>query len=143
MLGDLGLSLTLAAVGSAMGTGVAGMSAIGVWKKAYLENKAAPFIIIAFVGAPLTQTIYGLILRNAIFDVDWAAQVDNPLLPVILVAAAGIAMGFSAFFQGKAGARASDALGETGEGFGNYIIVVGIVETVALFVMVFSMIALP
>jgi len=143
MLGDLGLSLTLAAIGSAMGTGVAGMAAIGAWKKAYAENKAAPFIIIAFVGAPLTQTIYGMILRDAIWAVDWAAEIDNPLFPIILGAVAGIAMGFSAFYQGKAGARAADALGETGEGFGNYIMVVGIVETVALFVMVFSMIAMP
>ncbi|MGM0381690.1 MAG: V-type ATP synthase subunit K [bacterium] len=143
MLGDLGLSLTLAAIGSAMGTGMAGMAAIGAWKKAYAENKAAPFIIIAFVGAPLTQTIYGMILRDAIWAVDWTGLEANPIYPIILGAAAGIAMGFSAFFQGKAGARASDALGETGEGFGNYIMVVGIVETVALFVMVFSMIALP
>ncbi len=141
MLGDLGLSLTLAAIGSAIGTGVAGMSAIGAWKKAYAENRAAPFIIIAFVGAPLTQTIYGMILRDAILDASWA---EMPVwFPLILGGVAGIAMGFSAFFQGKAGARASDALGETGEGFGNYIMVVGIVETVALFVMVFSMIALP
>ena len=46
-------------------------------------------------------------------------------------------------WQGKAGARASDALGETGKGFGNYIMVIGVVETVALFVMVFTMTALP
>ena len=34
---------------------------------------------------------------------------------------------------------ASDAMGETGKGFGNYIVVIGIVETVALFVMAFSL----
>ncbi len=141
MLGDLSLSLSLAAVGSAIGTGIAGMAAIGAWKKAYAENKAAPFIIIAFVGAPLTQTIYGLILRNAILDAAWEGY--NFAYPLILGAFAGIAMAFSAWFQGKAGARAADALGETGEGFGNYIMVVGIVETVALFVMVFCMTALP
>jgi V/A-type H+-transporting ATPase subunit K len=32
---------------------------------------------------------------------------------------------------------ASDALAETGQGFGQYIMVLGVVETVALFVMVF------
>ena len=47
----------------------------------------------------------------------------------------GIAMGFSAWYQGKAGAAGSDALAETGQGFGNYLTVLGIVETVALFVM--------
>lgn len=48
-------------------------------------------------------------------------------------------MGFSAWFQGRAGAVASDALGETGKGFGNYILVLGLIETVALFVMVFML----
>ncbi|MDD4013450.1 MAG: V-type ATP synthase subunit K, partial [Candidatus Omnitrophica bacterium] len=38
---------------------------------------------------------------------------------------------------------ASDALGETGKGFGNYIMVLGVVETVALFVLAFTMTALP
>ena len=55
----------------------------------------------------------------------------------------GVAIGFSAFMQGKAGARASDALAETGKGFGNYIMVLGVIETVALFTMVFCMTALP
>jgi V/A-type H+-transporting ATPase subunit K len=34
---------------------------------------------------------------------------------------------------------ASDALTESQKGFGNYIMVLGIIETVALFVMVFLM----
>ena len=55
----------------------------------------------------------------------------------------GFYMGLSAWMQGKAAARASDALAETGKGFGNYIMVLGVIETVALFVMVFAMIALP
>jgi len=83
--GDFSISLALAAFGSALGTGVAGLSAIGAWKRALM----------------------------------------------------------SAFMQGKAGAKAADALAETGKGFGNYIMVLGIIETVALFVMVFTMTALP
>ena len=55
----------------------------------------------------------------------------------------GLAMGFSAWMQGKAGASAADAFAETGKGFGNYLIVLGIIETVALFVMVFLMTTLP
>ena len=49
----------------------------------------------------------------------------------------GLAMGASAWMQGKAGASAADALAETGKGFANYLIVLGIIESVALFVMVF------
>ena len=140
-LGDMGLSLTFAAIGSALGTGVAGMAAIGAWKKAFMQNKMAPFILIAFVGAPLSQTIYGMILRNAIQN----ANLDPKVYPhqMILGLAAGLAMGISAWMQGKAGASAADALAETGKGFGNYIMVLGVIETVALFVMVFVMTALP
>ncbi len=140
-LGDMGLSLAFAAIGSALGTGIAGMAAIGAWKRAFQNNKAAAFILIAFVGAPLSQTIYGLILRNAILDANLPPE-SYPF-QMVLGLAAGLAMGASAWMQGKAGASAADALAETGKGFGNYIMVLGVVETVALFAMVFSMMALP
>lgn len=133
---DLGLAavLAFAAIGSALGTGIAGMAAIGAWKKAFAQNKAASFMLIAFVGAPLTQTIYGMIVMNKMTDL---ALKGTFMWSVGLFC--GIAMGLSALMQGKAGAVAADAMGETGKGFGNYIVVVGIVETVALFVMAFSM----
>ena len=117
------------------------MAAIGAWKKAFLQNKAAPFILVAFVGAPLSQTIYGMILRNAIQSAKWADGTYH--WQILIGGLAGFAMGLSAYMQGKAGAKASDALAETGKGFGNYIMVVGVIETVALFVMVFAMTALP
>ncbi len=139
--GDMNASLTLAAVGSALGTGVAGMAAIGAWKKAFLQNKAAPFILVAFVGAPLSQTIYGMILRNAIRGANLPPE--SYIYQLILGLLGGLAMGASAFYQGKAGARACDALAETGKGFGQYIMVLGVIETVALFVMVFCMTAIP
>lgn len=130
----VGAALALAAVGSALGAGSAGMAAVGAWKKCFVQNKPAPFLLVAFVGAPLTQTIYGFILMNALNDA--SANMD----PALLLGAGvlgGIAMGMSAWFQGKSAAVASDALAETGKGFGNYIMVLGLVETVALFVMVF------
>lgn len=141
--GDASLSLAFAAVGSAFGTGAAGMAAVGAWKKAFARNKTAPFTMLAFVGAPLTQTIYGMILRNQIINANLPATASAYLFQMILGLAAGIAMGASAYMQGKAAARACDALAETGKGFGQYITVLGIVETVALFVMVFVMMALP
>lgn len=135
-LKDLGLggALAFAAVGSAMGAGYAGMAAVGAWKKAFAQNKAASFMLVVFVGAPLTQTIYGMITMNKIAE---AALAGHYMWGLGMFC--GIAMGASALFQGKAGAVASDAMGETGKGFGNYIIVLGIIETVALFVMAFAM----
>ena len=134
LFSDLGVvcSLSLAAMGSVLGTGAAGMAAIGAWKKCFIHDKAAPFILTVFVGAPLSQTIYGMILMNNIVlelgteQFFWSAGLLG-----------GLAMGLSAFLQGRAGAAASDAMAETGQGFGYYLIVLGIIETVALFVMVF------
>ncbi len=139
-LGNLGIAAALAfsAVGSALGTGVAGMAAVGAWKKCFAQNKPAPFLIAAFVGFPLSQTIYGMILMNAIAD----ASAQTSLVRLGAGIFGGMAIGFSAFMQGKAAAGASDALGETGKGFGNYVMVLGIIETVALFVMVFLMTSL-
>ncbi len=142
-LGDMSLSLAMAAFGSAFGAGAAGMAAIGAWKKAFAQNKAAPFIITAFVGAPLTQTFYGLILRNRIQAAQLPADTSSYIFQILIGFFAGLAMGASAYMQGKAAARACDALAETGKGFANYMIVLGIIETVALFTMVFTMIALP
>ncbi|MCK5707897.1 MAG: V-type ATP synthase subunit K [Candidatus Aureabacteria bacterium] len=139
--GDMGASVSLAAVGSALGAGTAGMAAVGAWKKCYAQSKAAPFILTAFVGAPLTQTIYGYILKNAIKAANIPPEAYKWQLTYGLLG--GIAMGFSAWMQGKAAASASDALAETGKGFGQYMIVLGIIETVALFVMVFLMTTLP
>ena len=45
-------------------------------------------------------------------------------------------------FQGKVGAAGADALAETNQGFGNYLMTLGVVETVALLVMVFTLINL-
>ncbi len=133
---DLGLSLVLAlsACGSGIGAGIAGMSAIGAWKKNYSQNKAASFMLVAFVGAPLTQTIYGMIVMNKLFELAakgyycWG-----------IGAFSGLAIGLSAYWQGKCAAVACDAMGETNKGFGNYLVVLGMTETVALFVMAFTL----
>jgi V/A-type H+-transporting ATPase subunit K len=139
--GDMGASVSIAAVGSALGTGIAGMAAIGAWKKCYAQNRAAPFILIAFVGAPLSQTIYGMILRNAIKAANLPPEAY--IWQLLYGLLGGLAMAASSWMQGKAAANAADAFAETGKGFGNYIMILGIIETVALFVMVFLMTAIP
>ena len=138
--GNLGAAICMgiAAIGSAIGIGIAGQGAIGAWKRCYINNKPAPFILTVFAGAPLTQTIYGFLLMSIKLK-DLGAE--NPGMSLGLGIASGLAMCFSAIAQGKAGAAGSDALGETGKGFAQYIMVVGLCESVALFAMVFSMIA--
>ena len=130
-------ALGLSAAGSAFGTGFAGMSSVGAWKKCYASGKQAPFIMIAFAGAPLTQTIYGFLLMNFIKSANC-----DPSLALWLGVFGGLAIGMSALFQGRCAAAAADALGATGKGTANYFIVIGVIETVALFSLVFSLLLL-
>ena len=130
-------ALGLSAAGSAFGTGFAGMSSVGAWKKCYASGKQAPFIMIAFAGAPLTQTIYGFLLMNFIKSANC-----DPSLALWVGVFGGLALGMSALFQGRCAAAAADALGATGKGTANYFIVIGVIETVALFTLVFSLLLL-
>ena len=139
-------ALGIAAMGSALGCGTAGMSAITMWKKAYAQGKTALFTLLVFVGAPISQTIYGMLLMNFILSsIDAAVQGGAAVNWGGCLGAGifgGLGMMASAWYQGKSAAVACDALGETGKGMVNYLMVLGIVETVALFVLVFSMMVL-
>ena len=148
--------LGLSAAGSAFGTGFAATAAVGAWKKCYVANKPAPFLLLSFVGAPITQTLYGMILmfimlakvtlvRNAegvVTGITSTVSAGSGMPVLVLGAFAGLAIGLSALFQGRAAAASCDAQAETGQGFANYLIALGIVETVAIFTMVFTLIAL-
>ena len=148
--------LGLAGAGSAFGTGFAASAAVGAWKKCYAAGKPAPFLLLSFVGAPITQTLYGMILMFIMLGkvefVENAEGVVTGIKPLIAAGAgvpvlvagifAGLAIGLSALFQGRAGAAACDAQAETNQGFTNYLAALGIVETVAIFAMVFALIAL-
>lgn len=138
MIGYFGAAcvLGIAGLGSAIGIGAAGQAAIGAWKRCYMNNKPAPFILTVFAGAPLTQTIYAFLLMQNMMGK--LAEGANQAAMLALGIFSGIAMAASAITQGQAGAAGSDALGETGKGFAQYIMVVGLCETVALFAMVFS-----
>jgi V/A-type H+-transporting ATPase subunit K len=134
-----GLVMGIAALGSAIGIGIAGSATIGAWKRCYKANKPAPMALLTFAGAPLTQTFYGFILMQQMLN-GVTAQNSGQMLGLGI--GSGLAMALSAIAQGKAGAAGSDALSETGKGFANYIAVVGICETVALFAMVLSMVSI-
>lgn len=133
-------ALCISALGSALGAGAASLASVGAWKKCYAEGKPAPFIMIAFSGAPLTQTIYGFLLMNFINSA--FVRTGNWVLALCVGLFGGVAIGTSAYWQGKVAAMSADALGETGKGTANYFIVVGIIETVALFALVFCMLLL-
>jgi V/A-type H+-transporting ATPase subunit K len=121
--------MAFSAVGSGLGAYAGGAGAVGAWKKLLAQGKPASFTLFTFVGAPLSQT-------------GKADAGYNPWALLGVGVAAGIGIGASAYGQGKVGAYCADAMAETGQGFSNYLAVIGIVETVAIFVLVFTLLAL-
>ena len=130
----IGASFLLAAIGSMVGAFIVGSATIGAWRKCYLENKPGPFIMVAFAGAPLTNAIYGFILMG---QLEVSTKLSNFQLMYMGVFA-GFILAASAYTQARVAAHASEAFAETGQGFGNYMMVIGICETIALFTMVFT-----
>jgi len=137
-----GLVLGLGAIGSAMGTGVAGLSAAGCWEKEGRLDRPLQFTYLVFVSAPLTQTLYAFIIMNSLRNAAELSALSGMQALVMLGIAVGggLAEWFSAWFQGRVGAAACRALcNNEGKGFAFMLIAIGVVETVGLFAMVFLM----
>jgi V/A-type H+-transporting ATPase subunit K len=136
-------------IGSGIGLWIVGQACIGAWKKCYVAGKPAPMLLIVFAAMPLSQVFYGFILMNQLLgkvikeagNVIILAPEKAMLYFAVGIAAAGSNL-ITAIAQGKIAASAVDAQAETGKGLAQYIAVVGIAESIALFAMVFSMIAL-
>lgn len=139
----------LAAIGSAIGIGMAGRAAAGAWAKEAKAGKPLNFLYVAFVGMPLSQTLYGfmfmlIILRPRILgDTDILTTHGATIFGLGL--ACGIAQLFSAWLQGLVGAAGCRALSETENKqiFTNTLMAMGIVETVGLFGFIFLTFMVP
>lgn len=134
-------AIGLAAVGSSLGTAIGGSAAIGAWKKCYQQDKPAPFLLVALAGAPLSQTIYGMIMMYMIKSHIAEHPSAWPLTLAIGIFG-GLGLLFSAWYQGKAAAGGCNAYGETNQGFSNYLMILGIVETCAIFALVFALLTM-
>jgi len=143
-LGQLGAALAvgMAAVGSSLGAGTAGMAAGGAWAKDARAGKALRFIYIICVAAPITQTVYGFIVMNQMADKLALAGTNGGLLFGIGLAT-GLGEMLSAWMQGAIGAAGCRMLSESdGKGFAFVLIALGIAETVGIFTLVFMTILL-
>jgi len=129
-----GASFVLPTFGSVIGIFISGSATIGAWKKCYLENKPGPFVMVAFAGAPLTNVIYGFILMGQL-----ESSVRLSDFQVLFMGLfTGVILAVSAYTQARVAAFAAEAFAETGQGFGNFMMIIGLCETVALFAMVFT-----
>jgi V/A-type H+-transporting ATPase subunit K len=140
--GGHAIALGIAGVGSALGTGIAAMGAMGLWKQSIKDKKKLPSLALAMVGMPLSQVIYGMIFMNSMISANLSPEsYPNQMIWAFFV---GIAIAASAIMQGKAGAAACSNLAiDDKQGAGMYIAAMGIIETVALLAMVFGMGGIP
>ena len=131
------LGFGLAAAGSALGIWRAGMAAAGAWAKDAREGRLLRFNYIIFVGAPLSQTFYALIVMNRLISVLGSSTPYAGLMFGIGLAT-GLGEMLSAWGQGVVGAAACRSLSESdGKGLAFLLIAIGIIETVGIFTMAF------
>ena len=123
----------LSSLGAVIGMSVNGPAVIGSWKKCALNNRPAPFIMVIFAATCMSNIIYGYIAMDAMANS--LIMSDRYILMLGLIA--GICIGLNSYIQAVVCARAAEAFAETSRNFGNYIMVVGVAETFALFIMVF------
>ena len=148
-LGQLGVVICfgMAAMGSALGINAAGRAAAGAWTKDAKAGKRLPFNYIIFIGAPISQTFYAMIVMNQMSTFIKAAGADvaghtGLLLGIGLTT--GVGEFISAWVQGLIGAAACRCLSEgEGKGLAFLLIAIGIIETVGIFTMVFMLGMVP
>jgi len=141
-LGQFGLALAfgLAALGSALGIAAAGRAAAGAWAKEAKAGMALRFNYIIFVGAPISQTFYAMIVMLTMAG-KLAHSASSAGLMLSIGLATGIGEMFSAWGQGLIGAAACRCLSEgEGKGLAFLLIAIGIIETVGIFTFVFMLI---
>ena len=146
-LGQMGIALALgmAAIGSAIGIGRAGIAAAGAWGKEGKAGKALRFTYIILIALPLSQTLYAMIVMNQMRDAmiqlqngDFGLTIQQAGLFLGIGVAAGLGEMLSALMQGMIGAAGCRAMSEgEGKGLAFIIIAMGIVETVGIFTFVF------
>jgi len=144
-LGQLGVVLCfgMGALGSALGIMVAGTAAAGAWAKDARAGKPIIFTYIIFVAAPLSQTLYAMIVMTKLNTAIAQAGASAGLLFGIGLAT-GLGELVSAWGQGVIGAAACRCLSEgEGKGLAFLIIAIGIIETVGIFSFAFMLGMVP
>lgn len=132
-----GISLGLSCLGSSIGCGIAGMASHGVMT--HVDEGHGKFIGLS--AMPASQSIYGfvlmLLMKNAI-----RAETVSAMSAVGIGFFVGLAIMFSAIFQGKAAATAIQASAKQPAIYGKTWAAVAFIEAFALFAFVFALLLL-
>ncbi|MCI0514846.1 ATP synthase subunit C [candidate division KSB1 bacterium] len=145
ILGYMGpaMALSLSAIGSSLGCYVATAASHGA-----MENeKVDPSVhgkLIALSAFPSSQTIYGIVLMFLLINkvatpeiISWGIGFSVFSLGLF----GGVSIGTSAFMQGKACATAIKATAKNPSVFGKTAAGPGMIESYAIFTMVFCIVA--
>ena len=125
--------MALAAIGSIMGCAVAGQAAIG----AMVDTESGHGRYIGVSVMPSSQVIYGIVVM---FTLQRNVVVENATGLFGIGILAGLALMFSAIFQGRACASAIHASKTKPEIFGLTLAPAAIVEGFAVFAFVFALV---
>lgn len=131
------LALGLSAIGSSIGCGIAGMASHAVMSR--VEEGHGKFI--AMAAAPSSQTIYGFILMLLMSRAILAGTL-SPLSGLFIGIASGSSIMMSAVYQGIVCASGIQASAKQPAVFGKCFAAIGIIESFALFTLVFSLLLL-
>jgi len=135
VLGWIGLyaPMALGALGSVIGCAVAGQAAIG----AMLDTETGHGRYVGVSAMPSSQVIYGIVVM---FTLNRAVTVDNAGGLFAVGVLAGLALMFSAIYQGQCCAAAIHASKAKPEIFGLSIAPAAIVEGFAVFAFIFALV---
>lgn len=133
MIGPM-FSLSLSAIGAAIGCSIAGMVSHGVMAR--VEEGQGKMIGLSAV--PASQLIYGFILMLLLRNKIQAGSVTQ-FTAIAIGAGSGLAIMIAAIFQGLCCATAIQAIAKQPALFGKTFVIIGIVESFALFAFVFAL----
>ncbi len=135
VLGWIGLyaPMALGALGSVVGCAIAGQAAIG----AMLDTETGHGRYVGVSAMPSSQVIYGIVVM---FTLNRPVNIDNASGLFAVGVLAGLALMFSAIYQGQCCAAAIHASKAKPEIFGLSIAPAAIVEGFAVFAFIFALV---
>jgi len=135
ILGWFGLyaPMALGAIGSIMGCAVAGQAAIG----AMLDTESGYGRYVGVSAMPSSQVIYGIVIM---FTLNRPITVENAAGIFSIGLLSGLALLFSAYYQGQCCASAIHASKTKPEIFGLSVAPAAIVEGFAVFAFIFALV---
>ena len=136
-----GLVLLITVIWVVIGIGFSGATFLGIVKHCKNEHKPIPWIMFPFVGSPIVGLFYSNILMLHMREI--VITIENESMLFNLTIISGLIIGLSMAIMGKLGAIACNELSKNIKHLNLHLIKIGVVNSIAVFAMVFAMINMP